>query len=71
MKQQIFLQLPCSASDAALWMEQTITQFETGKNSRNELILPLRLNQQHKLEEYSIDTCSKDQKKHYHAFYSI
>ena len=58
-----FPQLPCSALDASLWMEQTIAQFEMEKNTRSELLLPQRLNQQHKLEEYSIDACSEDQKK--------
>ncbi len=34
-----------------------------GENSRKELIIPQRLNQQHKLEEYSIDACREDQKE--------
>jgi hypothetical protein len=33
------------------------------ENNSDKLLIPQRLNQQHKLEEYSIDACSKDQKK--------
>ncbi len=33
-----------------------------GENTRDDLIIPQRLNQQHKLEEYSIDACREDQK---------
>ena len=55
-------QLPCSALQASVWLEQTISQFETEENTRNKLVLPQRLNQQHQLEEYSIDACSDDQK---------
>jgi len=57
------LQIPCSASDASLWMEQTIAEFQTGVNTRNDLLIPQRMTQQHKLEDYSIDTCREDQKE--------
>ena len=33
------------------------------ETTRDKLILPQRLNQDHKLEEYSIDACRQDQKK--------
>ena len=44
-------------------MEQTIADFEMKENTKDELMIPKRLNQEHKLEEYSIDACSEDQKK--------
>src|SRR5687768_10406585 len=44
-------------------MEKTVAQVEIVGNTSNELRIPLRLNQQHKFEEYSIDDCSDDQKK--------
>ena len=59
----ITFQIPCSAADASLWMEETIAEFQTGENTRNHLLIPQRLTQQHNLEDYSIDTCRKDQKK--------
>lgn len=43
-------------------MENTIEKFEKEK-PKNELIIPHRLNQQHQLEEYTIDASSKDQKE--------
>ena len=55
--------MPYSSSDASLWMEQTITEFEMGVNTRNDLLIPQRMTQQHKLEDYSIDTCRDDQKE--------
>ena len=59
----IFFQIPCSPKTASLWLEQTIANFEMEKNTKKDLILPQRLTQQHKLEEYSIDGCRKDQKE--------
>ena len=44
-------------------MEQTIAEFQTGVNTRNDLLIPQRMTQQHKLEDYSIDTCREDQKE--------
>ena len=55
--------MPYSSSDASLWMEQTITEFEMRVNTRNDLLIPQRMTQQHKLEDYSIDTCRDDQKE--------
>jgi hypothetical protein len=55
--------MPYSSSDASLWMEQTIREFEMGVNTRNDLLIPQRMTQQHKLEDYSIDTCRDDQKE--------
>ena len=49
--------------DASIWLEQTIAQFQMEGNTKDELMIPQRLNQQHKLEEYSIDACSNDQKQ--------
>jgi hypothetical protein len=57
------LQLHCSTSDASVWLEQTIAQFDMEEDNSEELKIPKRLNQEHKYEEYSIDACSKDQKK--------
>ena len=34
-----------------------------GDTTKERLLLPKRLNQQHKLEQYSIDACSEDQKR--------
>ena len=42
---------------------KTIANYELGENTRNELIIPQRMTQQHTLEEYSIDDCRDDQKK--------
>ena len=44
-------------------MEQTIAKFEMRETTRNNLIIPQRLTQQHKLEEYSIDACREYQKE--------
>lgn len=44
-------------------MEQTIAKFEIEESTRDELTIPQRLNQNHKLEEYTIDACSEDQKQ--------
>ena len=44
-------------------MEQTVAEFQTGVNTKNSLLIPQRMMQQHKLEDYSIDTCRKDQKE--------
>src|SRR5687767_14576910 len=63
IKELTFPQLPCSALDASIGMEQTISQFAMQENTRNKLMIPQRLNQEHKLEEYSIDVCSEDQKE--------
>ncbi len=57
-----FLQIPCSSLNASLWLEQTIDQFEREEDHKERLIIPQRLNQQHKMEEYSIESCSLDQK---------
>ena len=46
-----------------MWLERSLDHIEIEKGTKEELILPQRLNQQHKLEEYSIDACSEDQKK--------
>src|SRR5687768_15769183 len=59
----IFLQIPCSSSDASLWMEQTILKFEKEESTKNDLTIPQRLTQQLKLEEYFIDACREDQKE--------
>ena len=48
-----------------------ISQLEMKESTRNKLMIPQRLNQQHQLEEYSIDACSDDQKMYCHIFYSI
>ena len=56
-------QLPCSPFNDSVWLEQTIAEFEKEKSTKDELAIPQRLNQQHVLEEYSIDACSEDQKK--------
>ena len=48
---------------ASVWLEQTIAKFEKEKSTKDELSIPQRLNQQHVMEEYSIDACSEDQKK--------
>ena len=50
---------------------KTIAEYEMGDTTREKLLFPKRLNQQHKLEKYSIDACSEDQKKYYLTFYSI
>ena len=63
IKRLTFVQLPCSALHASVWLEQTIAQSEMEQNSGEEIIVPQRLNQQHKMEDYAIDTCSKDQKE--------
>src|SRR5687767_12220973 len=44
-------------------MEKTIHHFEMEENSKNELTIPLRMNQQHKFEEYNIEFCREDQKE--------
>ena len=44
-------------------MEETIAQFVTEESTQDELMIPLRLNQQHQLEEYSIEACREDQKE--------
>ena len=59
----ISLQIPCSSSDASVWMEQTIAELEMGDNTKSNLIIPQRMTQQHKLEDYSIDACREDQKE--------
>ena len=46
-----------------MWLEQTIAQFQMEDDTRDELMIPQRLNQQHKLEEYTIDACREDQKE--------
>src|SRR5688500_8660325 len=58
----ISLQIPCSSSDASKWMEDTVAKCQTEENTRNHLLIPQCLTQQHKLEDYSIDTCRDDQK---------
>src|SRR5687768_1862626 len=59
----IFLQIPCSSSDASLWMEQTILKFEKEESTKNDLTILQRLTQQLKLEEYFIDACRDDQRE--------
>ena len=59
----ISLQIPCSSFDASVWMEQTIAELEMGDNTKSNLIIPQRMTQQHKLEDYSIDACREDQKE--------
>ena len=44
-------------------MEQTIAKYQSGESAKNDLIISHRLNQQHKLEEYTIDACRDDQKE--------
>ena len=44
-------------------MEKTIHHFEMEKNSKDELTIPLRMNQQHKFEEHNIESCREDQKE--------
>lgn len=34
-----------------------------GDDTRDELMIPQKMNQQHKLEEYTIDACREDQKE--------
>ena len=55
--------MPYSSYGTSLWMEQTITEFEMRVNTRNDLLIPQRMTQQHKVEDYSIDTCRDDQKE--------
>ena len=57
-----FLQIPCPATEAAIWMEQTIAKFETGENAQNDILIPQRMTQQHRMEDYSIDACRDDKK---------
>ena len=64
------LQIPCSASDASFWMEQTITNFEMNESTRNDLLIPQRMTQEHKMEDYSIDVCREDQKEVLSYIYS-
>ena len=59
----IFLQISCSPSEASKWLEQTIAEFNMREKTRNDLILPQRLTQQHSMEDYSIDDCRDDQKE--------
>src|SRR5687767_10487071 len=59
----ILCQTPCSSSDAPMWMQEIIEKYEMGDNKRNHLLIPQRLTQQHKLEDYSIDTCRDNQKE--------
>src|SRR5687768_10392967 len=58
-----FFQIPCISSEASKWMQDTIAEFQMGENTRNGLLIPQRMTQRHKLEDYSIDTCRDDQKK--------
>ena len=44
-------------------MDETIAQFVTEESTKDELIIPQRLNQQHQFEEFKIDTCREDQKE--------
>lgn len=66
----IFIQIPCSSSDASLWLKQTIKKCGTGENIKQDLILPQQMTQQHQLENYSINACREDQKKYCPTFYS-
>src|SRR5688500_13722820 len=43
-------------------MEQTIAKLQMGEATKHELQIPQRLTQQHRLEDYTIDTCRDDQK---------
>jgi hypothetical protein len=52
-------------------MEETIAQSVIEESTQDELIIPQRLNQQHQLEEYSIDACREDQMEVCHTFYSM
>ena len=44
-------------------MEETIAKYEMGENKKNNLLIPQKMTQQHKLEDYSIDDCRDDQKE--------
>src|SRR5687768_17130320 len=44
-------------------MQDTIAEFQMGEITRNGLLIPQKMTQQHKLEDYSIDTCRNDQKE--------
>src|SRR5687768_10498338 len=44
-------------------MQDTIAKYDTGENTENDLLILQRKTQQHKLEDYSIDTCRNDQKE--------
>src|SRR5687768_2968326 len=43
-------------------MEQTIAKLQMGEATKHELQIPQRFTQQHRLEDYTIDTCRDDQK---------
>src|SRR5687768_1707840 len=59
----ILCQTPCSSSDASVWMQEINEKYELGDNKRNYPLIPQRLTQKHKLEDYSFDTCRDNQKK--------
>src|SRR5687768_1567307 len=44
-------------------MQDTIAKYDTGENTENDLLILQRKTQQHKLEDYSIDSCRNDQKE--------
>ena len=44
-------------------MEQTIAKYQSQESAKKDLVIPHRLNQQHKREEYAIDACRDDQKE--------
>ena len=46
-----------------MWLNQTIDEFKENNSNKNTLLIPQKLNQQHKLEEYNIDDCTIDQKE--------
>ena len=43
-------------------MEQKIEQLDSCNNLHGDLLLPHKLNKQHQLEEYTIESCRQDQK---------
>ena len=43
-------------------MEQIIAKFEMGEDTKNDILIPQRMTQQHRMEDYSIDTCRDEQK---------
>jgi ribosome biogenesis GTPase A len=44
-------------------LNQTIDEFEKENSNKNTLLIPQKLNQQHKLVGYNIDDCTIDQKE--------
>ena len=46
-----------------MWLNQTIDEFENKNSNKNTLLIPQKLNQEHKLVGYNIDDCTIDQKE--------